>query len=459
MSLITSVLTGGSNSHATTSEEANAVATDFISQGIVGSSTNTSGVAPATGNFAVNAQASPDATVAVSTGVAYVTATPSSQGSQKLRVKNSASANVTISANSSGSTKYDWLYLVVSAANAANPNSAADNVATLTTSRSSSSTSDDGTPPTYGLLLAVVTVANGFSTITNGTISDRRVQSIASSATSALSAVVNDFVESGCVWTADAAGSTRLASMTAGYVWLSGQRLTVAAVSGRTFTASKDVYVDLSNNGDGTAAFTYTDGTTNAASGALTAGSLRLAIIVVGATNIASAASINQGQEGKLVPIASSVPYAVTDSLGNLICPRDPSRRLLCSRLITTTFTTTTAGSQVDITGLTLVPVIVPTGRKIHAVVTANEVKSSEAAGNGVYIYAVDVTSAQNIGNSHTDEPVTAYTVNGSFTSVPYTPSASGARTFKLQGKQDAAGTLTVTASATNPVCLALYLI
>lgn len=177
MSLITSILTGGSNSHETTSEEANAVGTDFISQGVVGSFTNTVGVAPSTGNFSVNAQGTPDMTVAVGTGVAYVTATPSSQGSQKLRVKNTASANVTISANSSGSTKYDWLYLKVDATAAANPNTAADDVATLTTSRSSSATSDDGTPPTYGLLLAVVTVSNGASSITNGNIADRRVQS------------------------------------------------------------------------------------------------------------------------------------------------------------------------------------------------------------------------------------------------------------------------------------------
>lgn len=174
MSLITSLLTGGSNSHEETSETANGVATDFVSEGVVGAITATSGVAPMTGGYAVNAQGTPDMTVAVSAGVAYVTATPSSQNSQTLRVRNTASANVTISANSSGSTKYDWLYLSVSAANAANPNAAGDNVTTLTTSRSSSSASDDGTPPTYGTILAVVTVANGASSITNGNISDRR---------------------------------------------------------------------------------------------------------------------------------------------------------------------------------------------------------------------------------------------------------------------------------------------
>jgi hypothetical protein len=176
MSIITSVLTGGSNSHQTTSEEANATYTDFVSEGIVGTIGNTSGVAPATGGFAVNAQGSPDMTVAVSAGVAYVTGTPTSQNSQTFRVKNSASANVTISANSSGSTKYDWVYIKLDATNLNTPNTAGDDVATLVVSRSSSAASDDGTPPTYGYPLAVVTVANGASSISNGNIRDIRTQ-------------------------------------------------------------------------------------------------------------------------------------------------------------------------------------------------------------------------------------------------------------------------------------------
>jgi len=176
MTVVTSILTGGVNNHETTSEEANAVYTDFVSEGIVGTVGNTSGVAPATGGLAVNAQGTPDMTVEVGTGVAYVTGTPSSQNSQTFRVKITAAEDVTISANSSGSTKYDWLYVKLDATNLNAPNTAGDNVATLVTSRSSSAASDDGTPPTYGYPLAVVTVANGASTITNGNIRDVRTQ-------------------------------------------------------------------------------------------------------------------------------------------------------------------------------------------------------------------------------------------------------------------------------------------
>lgn len=177
MALLTGILTGGVNNHPTTSEEANAVSTDFVSQGIVGTVTNTGGVAPATGGFAANAQGSPDMTVAITAGVAYVTGTPTSQNSQTFRVKLTANQNVTIAANSSGSTKYDWIYIKLDATKLNGPNLAGDDVATLVTSRSTSSSSDDGTPPTYGYNIAKVTVANGASSISNGSIADTRVTS------------------------------------------------------------------------------------------------------------------------------------------------------------------------------------------------------------------------------------------------------------------------------------------
>jgi hypothetical protein len=186
MSIFTSLLTAGTNSHQETSENANAVATDFVSQGVIGAITNTSGVAPSTGAFAVNAQGTPNMTVAVSSGVAYVTATPTSQNSQTFRVRNTASVNVTISANSSGSTKYDWIYLQIDATKAANPAVDASDVATLVVSRSSSSTADNGTPPTYGYNLAVVTVANAASSITNGNIADKRTLASSSPANTLL---------------------------------------------------------------------------------------------------------------------------------------------------------------------------------------------------------------------------------------------------------------------------------
>jgi len=66
------------------------------------------------------------------------------------------------------------------------------------------------------------------------------------------------YVISNCIWTADSPGSTRACSMTAGTVSIKGIQLTVAAVTSRSFTASDDTYIDLADNGDGTANVTYT---------------------------------------------------------------------------------------------------------------------------------------------------------------------------------------------------------
>lgn len=172
-----------------------------------------------------------------------------------------------------------------------------------------------------------------------------------------------DYVASGMVWSGDAYASTRNASMTSGVIYINGRRLTASAVSARSFTASKDTYIDASDNGDGTALLTYTEVANNAASPALAANSVRIGIIVTGASNIAAAGSVNQGQEEKVLPIASSVAYTFTDSLGNIICPRDPQRKLLGYRHSRAAFSTAST-SNVIITGLS-VPVIIPSDRKV----------------------------------------------------------------------------------------------
>lgn len=189
-----------------------------------------------------------------------------------------------------------------------------------------------------------------------------------------------NFIESGCVWSGDSYGSTRNASMTSGVVYINGKRLTVAAVSARTFTASKDTYVDFADNGDGTAAIIYTEVTNNAASpSTLTTGTfadtthIRNAIIVTGASNIANAGSVNQGQQDKVLPIASSLPYTVTDSLGYLIAPRDPLRRVLGYRRMASNQGSIT--TEAVITALN-VPIRMPqVGRKIK--ITLSGTKSN----------------------------------------------------------------------------------
>lgn len=161
-----------------------------------------------------------------------------------------------------------------------------------------------------------------------------------------------DYVVSGCVWTGDSVGVNKNASMTSGVVTVGGKRATVAAVTARVFTASKDTYIDVDNTGT----ITYTEVTNNAASPALTSGNIRIGIIVTGATTIAAASSINQGQFTAALPTNSSqvLNYGL-DTLGNSIFNGNPfARKIAWDTLVASNFTTTSA-SLVDVTGVSFV--------------------------------------------------------------------------------------------------------
>lgn len=194
------------------------------------------------------------------------------------------------------------------------------------------------------------------------------------------------------IWSGLGYGSTLTAGMTAATCYINGRRILIAAVATRTFTASKDTYVDVLDNLDGTGTLVYTEVANNAASPALAANSVRLAIIVSGATNIANVGSINQGQEGKVLPIASSAPYMVTDSLGNLICPRDPQRKVLGYRQVVGATVSQSSAGATTFALMTLfnfgVPFIAPGDRKVKVTLFVPSTSSDTAAKNwkhGIY--------------------------------------------------------------------------
>lgn len=257
-----------------------------------------------------------------------------------------------------------------------------------------------------------------------------------------------DYVVSGCVITADAAGSTKNWSMTAGVVVINGNPITVAAVTASVATASKDTYVDVLDAGNGTGTVVITGGNivnNNAASPALASNSIRVGIIVCGASNIASAASINQGQEDKVLPIASSIPYAVTDSLGNRICPRDPNRKLLGYRQILSGFTLSSSQTTpTQITGLSC-PVIIPTGRKV--LVRAYCGQLSAAGGQGLLtIWSGVVNSGTKLNQGNSSGTAAQAVV----TEALLTPS-SASTTFNAGIANSGSNNTTVGAASTTP--------
>lgn len=266
---------------------------------------------------------------------------------------------------------------------------------------------------------------------------------------------IYDFVESGLVITADNAGTNKNYSISSGVVWLGGKRLTVAAVSAVTVGASKDRYIDVRDNSDGTAVFITNEVSNNAASQALTAGDMRIGIVVAGATTIANAASINQGQEDRVLPIASSTPYAVTDSLGNLICPRDPSRKIVGYRISTSNLT----GASTSYTATALAfPVIVPTGRKVKITIHASLVSSGSANASlmAVYTGATVGTLTTQISENWA---LNSNTIGAGFgLSVTHTPSSTS-YCYTLALKQTVSGTVTLTGASTAPITMIAELV
>lgn len=254
-----------------------------------------------------------------------------------------------------------------------------------------------------------------------------------------------DHVASGGVWTGDNYNVNRNASMTAAVIYLNGRRLAISAVTARTFTASRDTYIDVLDNLDGTGTLVYTEVTNNNASPALAANSVRIGIIVTGASAIVSVASINQGQETKVLPIASSIPYAVTDSLGNLICNRDADAELIGYRQNVSNFTTSST-SAVDFTELNF-SCDIPAGRKIKLIIDAPQ-NYNGGGGTNRWDFA-DVTAGttvysphQNVGNTVAD---------GWHQEFVYTPPVSGKRNFKARVNVSA-GTYNSAGAAASPV-------
>lgn len=300
-----------------------------------------------------------------------------------------------------------------------------------------------------------VTVATGkITTSAVGKLEDRGI-----ALDTYRSGMLFDFVISGGVWTADSAGVNRNGSMTAIAVMINGQLLNstnssgLGAIAAHTFTASKDTYIDILNTA-GVGTVVYTEANNNAASPALAANSLRIGIVVTAAGSIAAAASINQGQEDRVLPIASSIPYAVTDSLGNLICPRDPNRKIIGQRQIIADYTGGAASTaENDVTGLSI-PVIVPAGRKIVISGLAN-VYNNTAAANMEYRIKEGATQLSSTNINVVNSSVVQFC---RFETPAITPTA-GSHTYKLSQISAVTAGPNVSASSTKPAFLKVELV
>jgi hypothetical protein len=241
--------------------------------------------------------------------------------------------------------------------------------------------------------------------------------------------------------------------MTSGIVVINGKPITVATVTARAFTTNVDTYIDVLDAGDETGTVVYTTATTNAASPALASNSIRIGIIQAAAT-ITAATKVNQGQEDKVFPIASSIPYAVTDSLGNLICPRDPQRRILGYRQIIANQTGVGA-TDTQVTGLS-VPVIIPTGRKVKLTAFAYAVDSS-TSGAVMYLGIWDGVVVSGTLVAKGSVKGSAVSSNGGLITVGQTTPGATSKTYNAS-LSGTAGSIGIYSAATTPTFLQVEL-
>lgn len=177
MAIYVSVLNGGTNGHTVSGRDFTGIATDFVSQGVVGAIASGTTSASNTGAFGVNQVGSGTTQqTQINPGRCYITATPTSSISQTFQVEDTTGTTLTHSANA-GATAYDWVYATLDATKLANPASDASDPLVYQIVRSTSASTQTGSAPTYGILLAVVTVATSYTAITNANISDKRTQS------------------------------------------------------------------------------------------------------------------------------------------------------------------------------------------------------------------------------------------------------------------------------------------
>lgn len=257
-------------------------------------------------------------------------------------------------------------------------------------------------------------------------------------------------------WSGDSYGVNRNASMTAATMTIDGYRMTITAVTARTFTASRDTYVDVLRTGS-SASLVYTEVTNNNTSPALASNSARITIIITGASTIAAVGSVNQGEQDKVLPIASSIPYQVTDSLGNLICNRAANPSIIGYRERITNFATAST-SVTQVTGLSC-PVKIPAGRKYKVSAYSPNTSNASAASRNLGVYDGTIGGggvslnqmAGYQGSTGVNDPMYVEQIDT-------LANADASKTFNA-GTFTNTGTTTLAASATAPIWIKVEIV
>lgn len=129
---------------------------------------------------------------------------------------------------------------------------------------------------------------------------------------------LDPYFANGCVWTIT---SGLVGTMSAGVLYMQGERIPISGIGSKSFTASKDTYVDISTTG----VATYTEVANGATAPTLEPNRIRNAIIVTNATTITTIIQRDRDTRGNLVyndrPVAkeSSAPRVTLTTTGTSV--------------------------------------------------------------------------------------------------------------------------------------------
>lgn len=277
----------------------------------------------------VAAAGTPDNTVRIPVGDVFIgTDSPSTtEPSYYYHGWVTAEETVTITANASGNPRIDAIVAYVDLS--VQDSTLSDNPGALkfaaipgTTAASPVIPTDATTQASVGasnpwVLLAEVAVANGFSSITNANITGYRPK--ADTPQRRFDDSLPDFVATGLV---PAQTSGLIGATSPGYAYIDG-RLVYKAKVIKTYTASKDTYVDLPKTAKPTTNddYTYTAVANGAAAPALATSSVRIAKVITSGAAITSVVSTGLDSLGNRIrPLstdigANSLRFGTTGSI------------------------------------------------------------------------------------------------------------------------------------------------
>lgn len=248
------------------------------------------------------------------------------------------------------------------------------------------------------------------------------------------------FVASGCIWSA----LTGLnGAMTTGVVYSpDGSRNEPAAVASKTFTASKDTYVDIATNGS----VSYDAVANGATAPALTTDYVRIAKVVTDGSGI------------------TSVVQTGVDSLRNTIRPSGPvgptqlstSANLLAITKITSTYNTGNTTATTVLPGTSTTVTVPPGGRSVKVSFNVGDITNSSAGISALTMYIR--ANGTNIGQGRWRSNSVGAGTGFSFWAV-HTP-AAGSVTYDLTFAKEVAGHGVAFGAAANaPIQLLVELV